>query len=481
MTENDKGTTIPAQSYEQKRKEISIPEKWMLTGIGFIIFILVYAVISLVFEIETRGATAGIVGINQNQEFSSVQRKMIHPFPDTGEGIHVFADQLATWEMSEAQFQFASMHYAGTQKVFASDARRLRSHNSDFVILNYRLGLGLGYQSMDTNCDPTGAWVQVIEGEKWVREWPQTPQEEWFYKLNGDRVVFCQWGWYLMNPSNSSWRDYWAAEVIRQIQTNQADGVFVDGLFPPNHYGGEFFKPDLPAMDKDFENAWSMDIERFILFGQSGELTDYHFIANVGYWLTGRDITNYSQTDGIMIEGFGRWTNGAHFSESEGDWQLQMDRILSMVNLDRIVILQQYVDQDNLEDRLFLLGNYLLIKGSHTYLNLELSPAPEWFPEYEIPIGSTQGGIPASISSLWRSDWGVYARSFTNGLVLVNPSGQSKNVELFQNYYQVIPFGGGVVPANGDISGWTIDYAQVSRINVGAHQAAILLVNTPKE
>jgi len=36
-------------------------------------------------------------------------------FPDTTDGIHVFNDQLATWSMTEAQFQFAATHYAGSQ------------------------------------------------------------------------------------------------------------------------------------------------------------------------------------------------------------------------------------------------------------------------------------------------------------------------------------------------------------------------------
>ncbi len=87
--------------------------------------------------------------------------------------------------------------------------------------------------------------------------------------------------------------------------------------------------------------------------------------------MTGRDITDYSGTDGIMVEGFGRWTDGGYFSVQDEDWQLQMDRILGMVNMDKIVILQQYVKEEDKRDRMFLLGNYLLTKGHHTYINLD--------------------------------------------------------------------------------------------------------------
>ncbi len=403
---------------------------------------------------------------------------VIHSFPDTMDGIHVFNDQLAAWEMSEAQFEFAATHYAGTQKVFASDVRRLRSHNPNFVVLNYRLGLGLGYQNT-TGCEPNGVWTDEIEGEKRMREYPANPPDEWFFKWKGQRVFFCDWGWYLMDIDNPSWREYWAGEVLRQLRANAADGVFVDSLFPPSYYGGDKFAPNLPDLDQTLEESWSSKIEDFIRFGQSSELANYYFIPNVGAWITGRDNTDYSGTDGVMVEGFARWSAGDYFSAQEGDWQMQMDRILQMVNLDRIVLLQQYVKKENVDDRLFLLGSYLLVKGHHTYLNLELSTDPEWFPEYEIPIGIPVGGIPRSISSLWRPDWRIYARLYTNGVVLVNPSDQTQEVTLQKTYYQVRPSGGGIVPADGDVSKWNVEYTPVTTITLLPNQGAVLLAEAP--
>ena len=198
--------------------------------------------------------------------------------------------------------------------------------------------------------------------------------------------------------------------------------------------------------------------------------------------MTGRDVTDYSGADGLMVEGFGRWNTGEYFSAREGDWQMQVDRVLSMVNLDKIVLLQQYVNKvDDMNDRLFLLGSYLLVKGNHTYINLELSSEPEWFPEYEIPIGTPVGGIPSSISSLWRSDWGVYVRAYDNGLVLVNPSDQVQEVVFQKTYYQAFPYGGGIIPADGDISGWEVDYVPVTSISLDPNRAAILLDALPEQ
>jgi hypothetical protein len=444
------------------------------------IFLVLFSVLSAGFASTQREPDLGVVLNLRQSPRVPEPASVIHPFPDTTEGIHVFNDQLAVWEMSEAQFEFAARHYAGTQKVFASDARRFRSHNPNFIVLNYRLGLGLGYQAASDECEPSGTWIEVIEGEKRLREYPADPPDEWFFKWKDQRVFFCDWGWYVMDISNPSWRQYWAGEVSRQLQANAADGVFVDSLLPPNYYGGDRFEPDLPALDQTLEEAWSAKIEDFIAFGQSAELSEYYFIPNVGAWITGRDTTDYSGADGLMVEGFGRWSQGAYFSTQDGDWQMQMDRILTMVKLDKVMLLQQFVDQEKVEDRLFLLGSYLLVKGRYTYLNLELSSKPEWFPEYEIPIGAPVGGIPGSISSLWRADWEVYARAYSNGLVLVNPSDVSRAVDLPKTYYQAIPSGGGIVPAAGKPSAWRVEYEPVTTVTLPPNQAIVLLLAVPE-
>jgi hypothetical protein len=263
------------------------------------------------------------------------------------------------------------------------------------------------------------------------------------------------------------------------VRTNAADGVFMDSLLPPNYYGGDRFDPNLPVIDQTFEETWSARIEDFIAYGQDGELAEYYLIPNVGAWITGRDMTNYSGADGVMVEEFARSADGGYFSAETGDWQLQMDRILQMINLDKIVLLQQYVNGNNVEDRMFLLGSYLLVKGNYTYLNLEFSPTPEWFPEYDIPVGAPVGGIPRSISSLWRSGWGVYARMYTNGLVLVNPSDKVQEITLEKTYYQAFPYGGGIVPVDGDISSWMMDYMPVKTITLMPNQGIVLLVESP--
>jgi hypothetical protein len=178
-----------------------------------------------------------------------------------------------------------------------------------------------------------------------------------------------------------------------------------------------------------------------------------------------------------MIEGFGGWGFASYFDLP--DWQLQMNRILGLVGQDKAILAQQYVNAADINDRMFLLGSYLLIKGRYTYLNLDLDLDPEWFPEYGIPIGSPVGGIPANVDALWDETWGVYTRTYSNGLALVNPTTTTQTVALGGTYYRATPNGGGFVPADGDVSAWMVTYTPVTSVELAPNQAAVLLNTAP--
>jgi hypothetical protein len=411
---------------------------------------------------------------------TKMQAVTVRPLPNSLASIQIFNDQLDSSSMSEAQFQFAATHYAGTQKMTRSDADHLRQYNPDFVILHYRLGLGLGYRGIQGSCSPSGDLLQVIEGDQWVQEWPASVQESWFYhwpEASTTRVLNCDWGWYLTDLDSSTWRTYWSAEVLRQIRANGDDGLFADSFSVPNYLGADRYTPALPDVDAPFESQWAIRLQNFTAFLQTGEMAPYYFIPNVGYWITGRDPTDYSAADGVMIEGFAEWGNASYFDTA--DWQLQMERILGLVAQDKAILAQQYVDAADVQERLFVLGSYLLIKGSHTYLNFDLGMEPEWFPEYGIAIGSPVGSTPASIATLWNAGWGVYARNYSNGQVLVNPTASSQTINLGQTRYRATPNGGGFIPADANVSAWTVNYTPVSSVTLAPDQAIILLNSVP--
>jgi len=402
------------------------------------------------------------------------------PWPDTTFGIHVFNDQISALNsLSDAQVTFAAAHYAGTQKMTRPDADRLRAINPDFLILHYRLGPGLGYRAPQGACQPTGAYLHIIEGNAWVQEWPGegVVQSSWFFPWAGqDRVYNCDWGWYLMALDDASYRTWWTGELLRQLGANDDDGLFADSLSVPNYLGADRYAPPLPAYDPAFEAAWATRIRDWIAYVKGRLGSRYALISNVGSWVTTRDPTDYSGVDGVMIEGFGEW--GASDPFALEDWELQMNRILGLTRLGKIVIAQSYTD-GSVADRMFLLASYLLVKGPRSFINLDLDLDPEWWPEYEIPIGSYVGGVPADVSALYDGAAGVYRRNYTNGQVLVNPGTTTRTVSLGGTYYRADPVGGGFVPSTGDTSGWRVDYPAVTSLTLGPGRGAIVLNSRP--
>ncbi len=395
-------------------------------------------------------------------------------FPDTFDGIHVFNDQINVHNLSDAQVAFAATHYAGTQKTTLSETQRLRAHNPGFVVLHYRLGLGLGFRAATGDCQPDGEYLHIIDGDAWVQEWPgdDALPEDWFYHVHGQRVYWCAWGWYLIDTDHPGWRAWWIDQVRGQIAASAYDGLFADSVTVPNYLGADDWRPALPAYDEAFEAEWTRRINDWLTWADNGLGAEYVLIVNAGQLVTTRETTDYSRADGVMVEGFAGWGEYERFEP--GDWQLQMDRVLALVNRDRIVLLQSYVWDT--PERLWTLANYLLVKGHHTYINLEVSQEAEWFPEYDLPIGQPLAGPPGSISDL-LNEAGLYARAYSNGLVLANPdpSGQPRSMALNEPMALVTgAVGGGDIPANAKL-GWHVTTREVTEVTVPPGSAAILL------
>ncbi len=324
----------------------------------------------------------------------------------------------------------------------------------------------------DASCNPTGAYLQMINGT-WTQEWPgdANVQEQWFYHYSGSRVYSCTWGHYLTEIDNISWRHWWSQQILNQLVNNDNDGIFADSYSPANYLGP--YNPPLPGYDLELEQAWANKEYSFTDYMKFRFNQRYYWLPNYGSLITTRDPSNYTNTDGGMIEGFA-YEVASYYGEE--DWKLQMNRILQLTKLNKKIIMQSYVDPANITERMFNLASYLLVKGIYSYLNMEIGMDPEWFPEYSIALGSYMGSIPNNIDELYYANWQVYRRNYENGIVLVNPSDYNRNINLGGTYYLAVPQGGGFIPSNGQIPPtWIVNYTAVTSINLPPVSAAILL------
>ncbi len=399
------------------------------------------------------------------------------PTPDTSYGVHVFNDQNSTG-LSAQQVDFCARHYAGTQKQTRADADRYRAVNPDFLVLHYRLGQGLGYRQTSAPCNPSGGFNAVIDGT-WVQEWPgdSAVHESWFWHQNGVRTFQCQWGWYLADLDDPSWKRWWSERILEQLEHNDDDGLFADSFLVPSYMGG--FNPAFPSVDPVFENAWSQKMARFMDFMRGRFENRYRFIPNVGTWVTTRDVTDFAHADGVFIEGYGYDVWEQYGLEA---FTTQGDRLLGLIAQDKIVIGQSY-QIDAAWKRMHSLASYLLIKGRHTFLNFETGQSPEWWPEYTIPIGAPLASPPLTAAGLFDPAKGVYVRDYSNGQVYLNVGTTTRTFALGATYQRALQSGGGDVPYDGVLpSAWRVDYAPVSALTLVPGEAAIVLVDpTPYE
>jgi hypothetical protein len=432
-------------------------------------------------------------------------------FPDTTNRIVPYSDQVgdgALTNFTAAQIQFFATHYAGTQKMTTVAAEMLRRYNPNFLIMHYRLGEELGYGTCDASGNPTGNNPVGIFDVTYTPEWPTVvPQfqtdpslyNNYFYYYHNSKVYDCQEQHYLMNIANPGWRAAYSAAVIKELKDNQDDAVFADSFSVPDYLTSTGWTPVLdfatwnaPQPPPNLETQWSGMIHDFTNYMVAQLHPRWLWIPNVGNWVTTRDITDYTNVDGVMIEQFVDYGNARFLAT--GDWVLQMDRALSLINLDKILIAQTYPapygnTTYGLPERLFITGSYLLVKGHRTYLNLDaLGETIQWWPEYDIDLGPPVDPLPTNndITKFYNANWGVYVRHYAHGMVLVNPnnSNSSNPITLDKTYYEVVGDVGtsadALVPANGiPDSNNKLLYQAVKGLTVCNDCAAILLNQPP--
>jgi hypothetical protein len=141
--------------------------------------------------------------------------------------------------------------------------------------------------------------------------------------------------------------------------------------------------------------------------------------------------------DGVLIGEFLRAPiSDTKAFKSETNWKRDVDYLAAISQDDRIVLLSTKiaasgVNTDTLKQWLdYSAASYLIGKnGKHTYFQFDASDQPQLTTSTSLyaPIG-------APTEPYAKLDTGVYKRLFANGIVLVNPTNESKKVKLDREY-----------------------------------------------
>jgi hypothetical protein len=391
------------------------------------------------------------------------------PYPDTNATIALLVDQLPT--MNAAQMTFATTHYVGTEKQILSVTQQLRALNPNFLVLHYHLAM---WQSAPTT-------DFIIDGKTWGNDYPTVTQNEtWFWHdTSNERVMSSADQKLLMNISVPAFATYWEQSLETQVADGDYDGIMFDSASPAllqGECGGSGANQDprlagTAAHDTTFTelggktwiDAWDTWMAQL---DSQLAAKGIMLIPNTSAFVTGWDTTDYTVTHGIFSEGF------ADRNFAVSDWQASTNYLLKLASLDKIMILQNYLSSANdVATRMYYLGNYLLVKGHHTYLDYFAQGPLEWYPEWGVDLGAPATSA-TTVTSLMSG--GVYRRDFAKGSVLVNPSSSSVVVALGGTFNLVVPSGGGAVDTSGTAPG-SITTQSVTSVTVGATTAAIIL------
>ena len=391
-------------------------------------------------------------------------------FPDTYASISLLVDQLP--QMTAAQMKFATSHYVGTEKQVLPVTKALRAYNPGFLVLHYHLAM---WQSAP-------ATQFIVDGMTWSNDYPTvTMNETWFWhNAQSARVTSSADQKLLMNVSVQGFQQYWAQSLAQQVADGQYDGIMFDSASPAllqGECGGSGAGQDsrlagTAARSTAFTElggatwiaAWQTWMAALSATLSSQGIA---LIPNTSAFTTSWDNTDYTLSPGAFVEGF------ASTGFAVSDWQASTNELLKLASLDRIMILQNYLSSaTDVATRMYYLGNYLLVKGHHTYLDYFAGGPLEWYPEWAADLGPPTTPATTDVANL--SSGGVYRRDFQKGSVLVNPTSSPITVQLGATRQELVPSGGGSVDASGNAPG-SVAIQPVTSVVVGATTAVVLL------
>jgi len=415
-------------------------------------------------------------------------------FPSTADGIHVFEDQLPN-NLSNAMTRFVATHIDGTQKELLNQTQQFRAINPNFTVLHYQLGTGNSPYDYIINNQWSSDWSYVNQQESWFAHQSYSGEPQSAADLASGRVGN-NTGWDQADISNPAWQQYTLNQVLQNIAATGSNGWFADsytygiggagydGTIPTRYQGTNAANsagwPGGVTWTDQFA-SWAQTIESAFAQYNAANGTDYQFIPNLDARVTSWEPDWYDNAngvpfiDGAFLEGFGQYTDTY-------DWTLSMNQGLNLTDNGKIVIMQPYPSDPSTaagqQQVNFLLGTYLLLKGDQTYINLDYGGGVQYYPQYELNLGTAVTPLQSDVSGyLWNN---VYRRDFQNGFVLVNPGDTTYTLSLGGNYRLVKGTGGGTmtdadIDANGNYIGAALTYQNVNSVTLTGGSAAIFL------
>jgi hypothetical protein len=268
--------------------------------------------------------------------------------------------------------------------------------------------------------------------------------ESWFlHDADGNRITSRGWGNYLMNPAEPGWIKDRVDRCRASLTWSGYDGCFVDMLgTAPLTFDYLTSTPINPSTGAPWTRAeWiraTTNIATRIRDGVGRPLVANGLGTGWRYFESGGGATSalLSAAPRGMAEAFVRSAKvGADQFRPEDQWRQDVDMLVDAGSRGGRVLAFTKVWTSATQQQLNRLHLYALatfLLGTDGRSSFSFSTGPEYVHPH--PWWSTDIGAP--IASYGKQG-GVYRRSFTNGLVMVNPTKTSVTVTLDATYRDV--------------------------------------------
>ena len=321
---------------------------------------------------------------------------------------------------------------------------KIKALNPNIIILGYR-----SVMSMTTYLDD---WLEADAHEDWF-----------LHDVSGNRLqIAWESGWYGMDVGNPGWREHFANYVKNMLETYpDLDGIFADNAWDweAEPYRYDVWNVPEEELPLDIASGWHNDMLEMITLVKE-TIGDKLLIIN-----TVNNADYVDACDGKTFEHFVHKTTWEldYYGPPDFDPLKHVEALVEVSKRGKIFLAHSGAEipdnptQNDLDKAnkvmLYCFAAYLLgVNGEKTtfgFNNIHSKDGSRgYYPEFDISLGSPIGGYYLIGS--------VFARDFTDGRVLVNPTTSSYTTNLEVEYK-------------------TLDGQVVSNVTLTPHSSIILL------
>jgi hypothetical protein len=326
---------------------------------------------------------------------------------------------------SEASFPNASLtaqrnSYVVLQAWEATRAAELKAANPNLEVLVYQNLSAMAQGTSSTGLSSSG--VNYAEAN--------AAHPEWFLlSTGGSRISEGGYSWlWMADIGNPGYQQQWTSNVLKLLASGPWDGVMMDDTNTTAKYHTE------PSSIAKYptDAAYQAAVRSMLAYaGPRIQAAGKLAIPNIGSWSEYPEVAKewLQYVSGGVDEMFAKWstTPGQGYRDASG-WQTQIEEIQTTERMGKRFLAITQSEAGDTQAIRYGWASVLLAANGHTAFTAAANYTSEsWSSEYEAQIGEP-------ISSATEIAGGAWKRSFTGGLVVVNPTSKTVGVSFGGTY-----------------------------------------------